>query len=216
MLVLKRLFGYLTPYGKQLGVIVVLLLLSTGLGVLPPLFQRTIIDDIIIGDAGTSRLVPLILMLVGTYAALQLVSAGDLYLRHALGERFILDLRVRFYAYLQRLSLSYFEHTSTGEIMSRVTNDVNALEHFVTHGSSLTLVDLLRLFGTAAVLLWLYWQLALIVMLPVPLLGVALRLFNRRVQPIYRRVRDRLGDINARLQDNIAGIRVIQAFVHAF
>jgi subfamily B ATP-binding cassette protein MsbA len=211
MPVLKRLFGYLKPYWKQLILIALLLLLWTGLELLPPLFQRAIIDGVI-GEADTARLAPLIVGLVGAYVALQLVSAGDLYLRHALGERFILDLRVRLYAYLQRLSLSYFERTSTGEIMSRITNDVNALEQFVTHGSSLTLVDLLRLVGTAVVLLWLDWRLALIVMLPVPLLGLALRRFNARVRPIYRRVRARLGDINARLQDNITGIRVIQAF----
>jgi subfamily B ATP-binding cassette protein MsbA len=211
MSVLKRLFSYLKPYWKQLILVAVLLLLWTGLELLPPLFQRAIIDGVI-GDSDASRLGPLILVMVGAYVALQLVSAGDLYLRHALGERFILDLRVQLYAYLQRLSLSYFERTSTGEIMSRITNDVNALEQFVTHGSSLTVVDLLRLVGTATVLLWLDWRLALIVMLPVPLLGVALRLFNRRVRPVYRQVRDRLGHINARLQDNIAGMRVIQAF----
>jgi len=208
---LKRLFNHLKPYWKKLLVILTLLLLWTGLELLPPLFQRTIIDDIVqTGD--TSRLVPLVSGLIGIYLALQLVSAGDLYLRHALGERFILDLRVELYAYLQRLSLSYFERTSTGELMSRITNDVNALEQFVTHGSSLTLVDLLRLLGTAGVLLWLDWQLALVAMLPVPVLAVALRLFNTRVRPIYRQVRDRLGDINARLQDNISGIQVIQAF----
>jgi len=211
MLVLKRLFSYLKPYWKQLALIAVLLLLWTGLELLPPLFQRAIIDGVI-GEADTSRLAPLILGMLGSYVALQLVSAADLYLRHALGERFILDLRVSLYDYLQRLSLSYFEHTSTGEIMSRVTNDVSELERFVTHGSSLTLVDLLRLVGTAFVLLILDWRLALIVMLPVPFLAVALRLFNRRVRPIYRQVRDRLGDINARLQDNLSGIRVIQAF----
>jgi subfamily B ATP-binding cassette protein MsbA len=211
MLVLKRLFGYLKPYWKRLLLIAVLLLMWAGLELLPPLFQRAIIDDVI--EAGdTSRLALLAAGLIGAYGLLQLVSAGDLYLRHALGERFILDLRMRLYAYLQGLSLSYFERTSTGEIMSRVTNDVNALENFVTHGSSLTLVDLLRLASTAAVLLWLDWRLALVMMLPIPVLGVALRLFNRRVRPIYRRVRDRLGDINAQLQDNIAGMRVIQAF----
>jgi subfamily B ATP-binding cassette protein MsbA len=211
MSILKRLFGYLKPYWKQLILVAALLLLWTGLELLPPLFQRAIIDNVI-GDGDTSPLALLIAGMLGAYVALQLVSAGDLYLRHALGERFILDLRVQLYAYLQRLSLSYFERTSTGEIMSRITNDVNALEHFVTHGSSLTVVDLLRLVGTAAVLLWLDWRLALIVMLPVPVLGVALRMFNRRVRPVYRQVRDRLGDINARLQDNVAGIRVIQAF----
>jgi subfamily B ATP-binding cassette protein MsbA len=211
MPVLKRLFGYLKPYWKQLILIAALLLLSTGLELLPPLFQRSIIDDVI-GDGDTARLPPLIAGLVGAYAALQLVAVGEQYLRHALGERFILDLRVRLYDYLQRLSLSFFERTSTGEIMSRITNDVNALEHFVTHGSSMTAVDLLRLVGTAVVLLVLDWPLALVAMLPVPVLAVVLRLFNRRVRPVYRQVRDRLGGINSRLQDNIAGIRVIQAF----
>lgn len=189
----------------------VLLLVWTGLDLLPPLFQGAVVDRVII-EGDLSQLLPLIIGLIVVYAALQLVSAADLYLRHALGERFILDLRVRLYEYLQRLSLSYFERTSTGEIMSRITNDVNELENFVTHGSSLTLVDLLRLAGTSIVLLWLDWRLALVALLPVPLLAVALRLFNRRVRPIYRQVRDRLGDINARLQDNISGIRVIQAF----
>jgi ABC-type multidrug transport system fused ATPase/permease subunit len=211
MIVLKRLFGYLKPYWKKLIVIAVILLLWTGLELLPPLFQAAIIDRVI-GKSDTSLLPRLIIGLVVIYALLQLMSAIDLYLRHALGERFILDLRLRLYNYLQHLSLSYFERTSTGEIMSRITNDVNELENFVTHGSSLTLVDLLRLLGTMVVLLALDWRLALVALLPVPVLGVALRAFNQRVRPIYRHVRDRLGDINARLQDNISGIRVIQAF----
>jgi ABC-type multidrug transport system fused ATPase/permease subunit len=119
---------------------------------------------------------------------------------------------MRIYAYLQRLSLSFFERTSTGELMSRVTNDVNALENFVTHGVILTSIDLLRLVGASAVLLVLNYRLALIVLVLLPIMAVGLRWFNRRVRPIYRRVRDRLGDINAKLEDNLAGIRVIQAF----
>jgi ABC-type multidrug transport system fused ATPase/permease subunit len=119
---------------------------------------------------------------------------------------------VRLYAHLQRLSLGFFDTTSTGELMSRVTNDVDALEQFVTHGVPLTVVDLLRLLGASIVLLVVDWQLALVMLIPLPLLVVGLRIFNERARPIYRRVRDRLGDINARLQDNLAGIRVIQAF----
>lgn len=150
--------------------------------------------------------------LVGVYALTHLLNFADLYLRHVLGERFILDLRVLLYEYLQRLSLSFFESQQTGEIMSRVTNDVNALEEFVTHSVGFLIVDLLRLVGTAVILIALDWQLALLTLLPVPILAVGLRWFNTRVRPIYRQIRDRLGDINAELQDNISGIRVIQAF----
>ncbi len=211
MQVLGRLFRLLKPYWRTLIVSGVLLAGRALAQLVPPLFQRQIVDGVI-GGSDLSRLGALIAGLVGVYALIQLISVGDNFIRHALGERFILDLRVRIYAYLQRLSLSFFERTSTGEIMSRVTNDVNALEQFVTHGSALSAVDLVRLSGAVVVLLILNWRLALLVIIPVPALVILLRYFNTRVRPIYRRVRDRLGDINAQLQDNLAGMRVIQAF----
>jgi ATP-binding cassette, subfamily B, bacterial MsbA len=211
MQILKRLFLFLIPYWKTLLVSAILLLGRAGVELVPPLFQRAIVDQVI-STRDLSRLGLLIGGLVGVYALQQLIDAGDAFIRHALGERFILDLRVRLYSWLQRLSLSFFEQTSTGQLMSRVTNDVNALESFVTHGSALTMVDLLRLCGGAVILLVLDARLALLVLLPVPVLAVSLRYYNTRIRPIYRRVRARLGDINARLQDNLSGIRVIQAF----
>jgi ABC-type multidrug transport system fused ATPase/permease subunit len=211
MEVLKRLFALVRPYWKTLLASGVLLLIQTGMHLAPPLIQGKVVDDVIrAGDL--ARLTRLILLLIGTHALLHLSDFADMYLRHALGERFILELRVRLYNHLQRLSLAFYERTSTGELMSRVTNDVNAMESFITHGVPLTVVDLLRLIGASIILLTLHWQLALVVLIPLPLMAVGLRIFNQRVRPIYRQVRDRLGDINARLQDNLAGIRVIQAF----
>jgi ABC-type multidrug transport system fused ATPase/permease subunit len=211
MHILKRLFRLLVPYRTTLAVSVVLLLTRAGIELLPPLFQRRIIDGVI-GSRDLDRLGGAVAALVGIYALQQGLSAIDVYVRHALGERFIFDLRVRLYDYLQRLSLSFFGSTSTGELMSRVTNDVNALEHFVTHGSAFMAVAVVRLVGAMAVLFWLNWRLALWSLIPVPILAVALRAFNERVRPIYRRTRDRLGDIHARLQDSLAGIQVVQAF----
>jgi ABC-type multidrug transport system fused ATPase/permease subunit len=166
----------------------------------------------VISARNLSYLGTMITALIGAYALNQLVQIGDNYIRHALGEKFIFDLRVRLYAYLQKMSLSFFERTSTGELMSRVTNDLSALEHFVTHGSALTAVDFMRLIGGAIILFVLDWRLAALVMLPVPILALAFRHYNTQIRPVYRRVRARLGDINAKLQDNLSGIRVIQAF----
>ncbi len=211
MNVFLRLLKYLKPYWRWVVMSTVCLVLLTILNLLPPLFQKQIIDDVV-GQRLLGRLPALTLALIGVYAATQFLRSVDLYLRHVLGEKFILDLRVLLYDYLQRLSISFFENRQTGEIMSRLTNDVNALEDFVTHSTGFLLVDLLRLVGTAVILFALDWQLALSTLLPVPILAVALRWFNTRVRPIYRRVRDRLGDINAELQDNLSGIRVIQAF----
>jgi len=211
MKVFLRLLRYLKPYWRWVVISIVCLLLLTTLNLLPPLFQKQIIDEVL-GKRLLGRLPMLVLGLAGVYALTHFLRFGDLYLRHVLGERFILDLRVLLYDYLQRLSISFFESQQTGEIMSRITNDVNALENFVTHSVGFLVVDLLRLVGTAIILFVLDWQLALLTLLPVPVLAVALRLFNTRVRPIYRQIRDRLGDINAELQDSISGIRVIQAF----
>ena len=211
MTALKRLLHYLRPYWRMLVVTTFLVFLNTGIGLLPPLFQRSIIDDAI-GKQQLQLVVPLVGGLVIVYALGGLTEFGDQFLRHTIGERILYDLRVRLYDHLQRLSLSFFERTSTGELMSRVSNDVNALEQFITHGTILTAVAFVRLFGATIVLLTLEWRLALLSLLPVPLIALGLRWFNRRARPIYRKVRDRLGDINARLQDDLAGIRVIQAF----
>jgi ABC-type multidrug transport system fused ATPase/permease subunit len=208
---LKRLFAFLQPYWKTLLLSGALLLGRAGLELVPPLFQKVIVDEVI-GRRNLELLTWAVGGLVAVYAVQQLNNAGDAFVRHALGEKFLLDLRVHLYAYLQKLSLSFFERKSTGELMSRVTNDVNALENFVTHGSALALVDLLRLGGGAVILLVLDARLALLVLLPVPVLAVALRMFNTRIRPVYRGVRARLGDLNAQLQDNLSGMRVIQAF----
>jgi len=209
--VLKRLFRLLSPYWKTIIISALLLVGRAGLELVPPLFQREIIDEIITAR-NLKYLGLMITALIGVYALNQLVQIGDNYVRHALGEKFIFDLRVRLYAYLQKMSLSFFERTSTGELMSRVTNDLSALENFVTHGSALTAVDFLRLIGGTIILFVLDWRLAALVMIPVPILALAFRHYNTKIRPVYRRVRARLGDINAKLQDNLSGIRVIQAF----
>ncbi|MBE9506850.1 MAG: hypothetical protein IMY86_02265, partial [Chloroflexi bacterium] len=101
MRVLKRLFGYVRPYWKTLAGTGILLLLHTILSLLPPLFQREIVDQVI-EARDLARLGVIVATLASVYALRGLVGFGDLYIRHALGERFIFDLRVRIYGHLQR------------------------------------------------------------------------------------------------------------------
>ena len=172
MQILKRLFLLLAPYWKTIIISAVLLIGRAGLELVPPLFQKSIVDEVITAR-DLSFLAVLIIGLIGAYALYQVVQIGDNYVRHTLGEKFILDLRIRLYAYLQKMSLSFFERTSTGELMSRVTNDLSALEHFVTHGSALTAVDLIRLAGGSIILFVLDYRLAALVVIPIPILALA-------------------------------------------
>ncbi|MBI9046355.1 MAG: ABC transporter ATP-binding protein [Anaerolineaceae bacterium] len=209
--VILRISKTLKAYRNELILIFFLLLSGIVLELLPPLFQKGIIDGIL-GELQKEQLIRLLVGLMVIYGLQQVIAVGDNFYRHKLGGKFILDFRVRLYAYLQKLSLAFFDKTSTGELMSRVTNDVNALEHFVTHAATFIFIDVLRLVGALVLLFWLNWKLALLVCIPIPILALSLRLFNQRIRPVYRKMRARLGDINAKLQDNISGIQIIQAF----
>jgi ABC-type multidrug transport system fused ATPase/permease subunit len=211
MAVFARLLREIKPYWRTLLLATVLTFATAGIQLLPPLFQRWIIDDAIAaGDY--RRLVWLVVGLVVVYLLRSVVESADMYVRHVFGQKFVYDLRLRLYDHLQRLSLSFFESRQTGELMSRLTNDVRALEQLVTHSAEFIIVDTLRLAGIIVLLLVLDSRLALWAMLPIPCLVVILRWFNTRIRPIYKRIRKDLGGINAELEENLAGIRVIQAY----
>ncbi|MCF7855253.1 MAG: hypothetical protein K9N51_10690, partial [Candidatus Pacebacteria bacterium] len=141
-----------------------------------------------------------------------LLSRVHMFIMHRAGAAMVKDLRVHIYRHLQRLSLNFFESRQTGEIMSRLTADVDAMEHLVTHVSDQVVNNVFNIIVTLGILFVLSWKLGLVALLPVPLLLILMTGFARRIRPTYRAVRDYFGGVTARLQDNIAGIRVIKAF----
>lgn len=151
------------------------------------------------------------LMLVLTIVA-ALLSRAHMFIMHRAGAAMVKHLRVFLFRHLQNLPLSYFESRQTGEIMSRLTGDVDAMERLITHVSDQVVNNLLNLLITLIILFALSWQLALVALIPVPLLVFAAVRFSRRIRPAYRAVRDYFGAITARLQDSLAGIRVIKSF----
>ena len=114
--------------------------------------------------------------------------------------------------HLQRLSLGYYERNRTGAIVSRITNDVEALDQLVTDGISSLVQNTLVLVGTVIVLFLLDWRLALATLIVLPLMGLATAWFRSRSNHAYRRVRERLGVVTATLAEDISGMRVVQSF----
>ena len=110
------------------------------------------------------------------------------------------------------LSLSYFDSRQTGEIMSRVTNDSEVVESFVNHAADTLISDVIKLFAMVTVMFIVSPTLAAIALVPVPILFVLAFRFSKRVRPLYRRIRERLADINAGIQERISGIRVVKSF----
>jgi ABC-type multidrug transport system fused ATPase/permease subunit len=128
------------------------------------------------------------------------------------GERVLADLRERLFSHLQRLSLGFFERNRAGAVISRLTNDVEALDQLVTEGMTTLLQNTLTLTGSAIILFLLDWRLALATLAVFPLMSIATSIFRRRSARAYARVRERLGSVTATLQEDVSGMRVVQAF----
>jgi len=181
-------------------------------GLAPPYITGRLIVDGVIRDQQYQLLPQYIGLLIGAFFAATLLGAVRMNVMHILGQRFVYDLRVKLYEHLQRLSLSYFESNETGDIMSRVSNDVNTVEDMVVHGTDEVVSNILTVVGTIIILMYMNWRLALTGLWPLPIFVVSLIIFARYIRPLYRKIRDDLGDINAELQENIAGISVVKAF----
>jgi ATP-binding cassette, subfamily B, bacterial len=128
------------------------------------------------------------------------------------GERLLYTLRIKSFAHLQRLGLDYYENEMAGRIMTRMTSDLDALTSFLQSGVSTAVVSVLTFFGIAAALLVVNFQMSLVVFAILPVFIIATLIFRKKSANAYNEARDRISAVNADLQENVAGMRVTQAF----
>jgi ABC-type multidrug transport system fused ATPase/permease subunit len=185
--------------------------LVTALELAPPWLIKIVIDDVI--QAGrTEWLGWIVLALIGAYGLRNLCAGMRIRFNNTLEQQVVHRLREEVFAALQRLSIGYYEERSTGEIMSRVTNDTEHVERIFIDGLEGMLTACLTLIGITAVLFYLNWQLALLALVPIPFLMVAAVGFTRRVHRYYHDIRKQAAELNAYLQDALSGIRETMGF----
>jgi ATP-binding cassette subfamily B protein/subfamily B ATP-binding cassette protein MsbA len=180
-----------------------------------PWLIRTMIAAVTDPGAGPETLAliaRLALLALGIYVIRTVMQFVRSYAAHVAGWHVVADIRNEIYRHLQRLSLRFYENKQTGQLMSRTVNDSELLEQLVAHAVPDVLVNVLMLIGVTAVLVSMSWQLALLSMLPIPFIILAMRGFARYVRPAFRQRQVELGELNAALNDNLSGIREIQAF----
>jgi ABC-type multidrug transport system fused ATPase/permease subunit len=199
------------PYRTRVAFSVVSLLLATATALAPPYLAKYALDDAVRGHAGTGLYV-----VIAIFVAAGLGNWGmtyvETYFTGWVGERILADLRTRLFGHLQRLSLGFFERNRAGVIISRLTNDVEAIDQLVTDGVTTLVQSSLTLIGTGIILFVLDWRLALATCAVLPLMSVATALFRTRSTRAYAAVRERLGLVTATLAEDISGMRVVQAF----
>jgi ATP-binding cassette subfamily B protein len=199
------------PYKGRTALAIVSLLGATLTALAPPYLAKIAIDDGIRGRDLDLLTVMVALMVLAGVANL-VMSAAQTYFTGWTGERILADLRNRLFKHLQRLSLGFYERNRAGVIISRLTNDVDALDQLVTDGVASLLKNTLTLGGTMVILVLLDWRLALATITVIPFLALATRWFRSRSSRAYAQVRERLGLVTATLAEDIAGMRVVQAY----
>ena len=208
---LRELLTLLRPYRLRVGGMLSALVLGTAASLAPPLLARAAIDE------GIERhdFHTLVLVVVAFLAAALLVwlmTYLQTYLVGWVGQRVLADLRIRLFRHLQSQPIGFYESRPAGVLISRITNDVEALESLVTD-SVVTLFQAgLTLIGAVAVLLYLDVKLALLTFLILPLIAAGSFWFRLTSAGAFRRTRETIGSITAYLQETLSGIRVVRSF----
>ena len=213
MKTIRFLLGYARNYRGQLAITVVSMVLLVGVQLLIPWLVKLMIAAI---QDQTEAALTLVSRLAGIALVAYLARAGLQFLRsylaHVAGWSVVADVRKDVYRHLQRLSLRFYEDRQTGQLMSRVVNDTNLFEQLIAHAVPDVMVNVLTLVGVSLVLMSMNVPLMLLTLIPIPLIVLMMRGYGRYVRPAFRERQKDLGELNAALNDNLSGIREIQAF----
>jgi ABC-type multidrug transport system fused ATPase/permease subunit len=208
---LRHLVSLLRPYRVRVALMFVALVLATGAALAPPYLAGLAIDDgIKTGDTKA------LTMIVLAFLAAALINWGATYAQTFLinwvGQRALQDLRIELFQHMQKLSIGFYSRNKAGVLISRITNDVQALDQLVTEGISTLFSATLTLFGTAVILVLLDPELALVTFLCFPVLLVGSVAFRLASAGAYALTRVKIGQVTAYLQETLSGVRVVRAF----
>jgi ABC-type multidrug transport system fused ATPase/permease subunit len=207
---LTALYRLARPYKARTALAVVSLIGATAVALAPPYLVGRTVDEVRRGDTHLLGWFVAAFVVIGVFGIV--FTYAETYYTGWTGERMLADLRNLLFRHLQRLSLGFYERNRAGVIISRLTNDVEALDQLVTDGVTSLVQNSLTLVGTAVILFFLDWRLALATLVVMPLMGVATAWFRKRSGGAYRRVRETLGAVTGTLAEDIAGMRVLQSF----
>ena len=207
---MRRLLPYFRPYTWRVLATIALMLVVTGAALATPALAQVAIDDgIMAGSVRTLLVIVAVFVVIGV--AGWIAGYWQAYLSSWVGNRVLLDLRRQVFRHLMRLELGHHERTPTGRSVSRLTADIEAVNQLVVEGATSLVINGLTLIGVVIILLAYDWKLALAAFLIFPLLAVGTWWFRVRATRAYRLTRERVAVVLSVLQENLSGIRVVQA-----
>lgn len=209
--VIRRLLGMLKPYRSQVAVSLLLTVVSAASQGAAPFLTGLAIDNFIT-EGNRAGLGWLMLGLALTYTAGAFATRHQIYIMSSVGQRVLANLRQQVFNKIETLSLQYLESKQSGDLMSRLVNDIEALNSFVSQGLTQMIGALFALVGILVAMLLLNWKLGLAVLVVVPILLLVTRLFSTWARSAFRRTRATIGDVSAELEEELGAVKVAQAF----
>ena len=209
--VAARLAGYLKPYWVPLAAMLILVLINAiSFAVAPFLIGQAIDQFIAVGDRpGLARTM---LLLLGVFAVGLVTMGGSFYLMGWVGQQVLARIREEIFAKIQALSLTYFDRHDAGDLMSRLTNDVDVLNQLLSGGLVQMLGGIFQMAAVVVAMILLNWRLALASFLVIPIMLLVSQVLARRARAAFRTTRQAIGDVSVELEEKISGVRVAQAF----
>jgi len=209
---ISKIYSLISPYKYQLLLILLLSLTRVGVGLMLPYLTKLIIDSIELRNMTllTLSIIFFLLTVILNWGA----RASNTYLTSKVGRRVICEIRDRMYNHLLKLRLSYFSREKAGTIVSRITNDVDALGDVVTSGVIDVISDVVSLLGAVFIMVKLSVDLSLVVFALVPLILLTSYYFAVRARKAYRETRKKIASVTSKIEEDIAGAAIIRTFAH--
>lgn len=209
--VFARLASSARPYRRRFFAALFCMFVASACNVVPPWLLKNVVDDVLI-DKNLVMLNILPFLLVALFAGKGLASYGHQYLMNWVGQNVVMDLRLRLYDHLQRMSLRYLHGSRLGEIMSRITNDVTILQNLVTSVIVNLVVQAVTFLGMVGFLLYINWKLTLITFAILPLTVIILDRAAKKLRTVGHAIQSELASLSAVVQEAFAAVRIVRSF----
>jgi ATP-binding cassette, subfamily B, bacterial len=206
-----RFWPYARPYRRWVPLIVLFAVVASALQAATIWIYKILIDDVLV-PRDFELLVWVVLAYLGLTLADGVASFCEEYLSDWVGGRFMVSLRTEFFSHLQSLSLSFFERRSLGDMLSRLSDDIEEIEEFVISEMASTLTYIFQFVFFVGALFYLQWHLALVSLIVLPLFLVVARYFSRRMGGATREERRRLGSVSAVAEESLSNAALVQAY----
>ncbi|WP_312368766.1 ABC transporter ATP-binding protein [Lachnoclostridium sp.] len=213
----KKFLSYYKPYRKLFLADMLCAITAAGISLVYPLIVRYITQDVLVNNE-INQAIQIIIRTAVLLVGLALLEFGCnffiAYKGHIMGAKMEFDMRNEIFGHFQKLSFNFYDNQKTGQLMTRITNDLFDITELCHHGPEDIVISIIKFVGAFIILVRINWKLTIILFLFIPMMFIFAYIMKGRMNRAFRKNRERIADINAQIEDNLSGIRVVKSFAN--